>query len=57
MWEEEVFPRALQNHFEQLRQRTTVLGLWIPQYLQVTEISMGSCFQSGHLFGITYAQA
>jgi hypothetical protein len=31
MWEEEVFPRALQNHFEHVRHRTTLLGLWMPQ--------------------------
>jgi hypothetical protein len=33
MWEEDVLPRALQNHLLQARHRTTLLGLWMPQYL------------------------
>lgn len=33
MWEEEVFPRALQNHLLQAKHLTTLLALWIPQYL------------------------
>ena len=35
MWEEEVLPLALQNHFWQVKHLTTLLGLWIPQYLNV----------------------
>jgi hypothetical protein len=31
MCDEEVLPRALQNHLLQARHRTTLLGLWMPQ--------------------------
>lgn len=37
MWEEEVLPRALQNHLLQARHRTTELGLCIPQYLEMKQ--------------------
>lgn len=33
MCEDEVLPRALQNHFWQTRHLTTLEGLWMPQYL------------------------
>lgn len=39
MWEEEVLPRALQNHLLQARHLTTLLGLWIPQYLREYTVS------------------
>lgn len=32
--DEEVLPRALQNHLLQAKHRTTELGLCMPQYLQ-----------------------
>lgn len=34
MWEEEVLPRALQNHLLHARHLTTLPELWIPQYLE-----------------------
>jgi len=34
MWEEDVFPRALQNHLLQVKHLMTQLGLWMPQYAQ-----------------------
>lgn len=33
MWEDEVLPRAPQNHLLQGKHLTTELGLWMPQYL------------------------
>lgn len=33
MWEEAVFPRALQNHLSQVRHLMTLEELWMPQYL------------------------
>ena len=34
IWEEEVLPRALQNHLLQIKHLTTQDGEWIPQYAQ-----------------------
>ena len=34
MWDPEVLPRLLQNHFLQILQNTTEAGSWIPQYRQ-----------------------
>jgi hypothetical protein len=34
MCEEDVFPRALQNHLLQIKHFTTQEGEWIPQYAQ-----------------------
>ena len=38
MCEEEVLPRALQNHLLHPKHRTTVLGLCMPQYLSYISI-------------------
>ncbi len=51
MWEEEVLPRALQNHLLQDKHRTTLLGLWMPQYLCL-DVSM-----SQDVGVLTHAQA
>lgn len=55
MWEEEVLPRALQNHLLQARHRTTELGLWIPQYLRsstlVMTVNFPKCDTHAHACG------
>ena len=45
MWDEEVLPRALQNHLLQAKHRTTELGLCIPQYLE-KERNISSCVRA-----------
>lgn len=35
-----MLPRALQNHLLQVRHLTTVLGLWMPQYLGTKPVSV-----------------
>lgn len=40
MWEEDVLPRALQNHLLQDRHLTTLAGLCMPQYLPELAVLM-----------------